>query len=293
MMNQILSILKNVNYIYIGLCFLGLIGSFIYLYVNDKKRFIPISTIVYIVIFVMSFNYFDSLFNSVFSFSYSSIRFYLIILIITNVIGLITVNFEINIFSKIVNYILLISSGVIFVINILLFVNSNISIVDISIDNIIYFIDLDIIIFIGYLMIILSSYIVKNISVEINNYIKRIRYREDKIEIVDDNVIVNNIDVKNDDIVVDSDKFIIDGKDCSFIFNDPNRENVIRNYYILLTNVNARLVNGYTVDENIRINNILNRLNVKDINNLDLININTLSKISIDEYNLLKGYLDS
>ena len=99
---------------------------------------------------------------------------------------------------------------------------------------------------------------------------------------------------KTSDIKLENDNnFIIDGKDCSFIFNDPNKENAMKNYYILLTDVNARLTNGYTLDENIRINNILTKLRVTNINDFNLMNMEVLSKISVDEYNLLKSYIEN
>ena len=295
-MGYLLSFIKNINFVYVILFISLFIASFLYLYINNKKRFITSFIVIYVFFTVMSFSYFNSLFNSVFSYDYSSIRVYLIVLIITNLIAIFTVNFKVNIVNKVFNYILLISSSIIFFINLFIFLAYNFDIVDIDVNRMIFFIDLDIIIFALYIIISCVSYIGRIIYIEVKNYIRRVKY-DNRLsnDLVLDNkeeVVVNN-DIKDSNVIIDNNKFIIDGKDCSFIFNDPNRENVIRNYYILLTDVNARLVNGYTVDENIRIINILNRLNIKDINNVDLMNMEILGKISIDEYNLLKGYLEN
>jgi len=305
-MKQILSIIMNVNYIYLLLVILSFNALFIMLYRNKRKNIIPITTIMYILLFLMTFNYFDSLFNSVLSLSYSSTRVYLLILIITNIITLVTINTKINIFNKILNYILFISSVVIFFINILLLINNNINLINIDILNMIYTIDINIIIFIAYLYITFITYIVKEVIKEIK-YIKK----REKIITVNNNITIDkndsiNFDLKNSNteehkqeelsstsVINDNKKFIIDGKDCSFIFDDPNKENAIKNYYILLTDVNARLVNGYTVDENIKINNILNRLNIKNINNLNLMSMDILSKLNDEEYNLLKNLVDN
>ena len=85
--------------------------------------------------------------------------------------------------------------------------------------------------------------------------------------------------------------FYIDGVDCSIIFDDDNKDNVLKNYYILLNDINAKLTNGYTIREYTKIKNIINKLNIKDLNNINL-DVNKLSKITIDEYNLLKKYLN-
>ena len=300
---KILSTLMNVNGVYIILCIVGFIASFLYLYTKNKRRIIPLFILLYILIIILSFRYFDYVFNSVFRFNYSGVKFYLIVLIITNVIALITINCNVSLLNKIINYVLFITSSILFIINVFLVINSSLNIFDIEINALIYLIDLDIIIFISYLIINCVIYIGKKVGIEIKNYFERLNYkktRENVISYEEESEIQKNkiIDSKNEIvkepiIINENDKFIIDGKDCSFIFNDPNRENVIKNYYILLTDVNARLVNGYTIDENIRIHNILNRLNIKNIHNLDLMNMEILSKMSIEEYNLLKSYLDN
>ena len=91
--------------------------------------------------------------------------------------------------------------------------------------------------------------------------------------------------------MVNKDGFFIDGIDCSVIFEDSDKENIAKNYYILLNDVNAKLTNGYTVSEYTKIKSIMNKLNIKDLNSINL-DINVLNRITIDEYNILKNYLN-
>ena len=107
---------------------------------------------------------------------------------------------------------------------------------------------------------------------------------EESLEISSDRVILSKKE--------EQEGFYIDGVDCSIIFEDNDKTTIIKNYYILLNDINAKLVNGYTLQENIKLKKIINKLNIKDLNNIDL-DINKLSRITIDEYNFLKKYLDN
>lgn len=301
-MKELLGFIMNINHIYLVLVVLAFITSFVFLKVNNKKKLTLLVMLVYMLITLISFNYFDYLFNSFFSFSYSSIKGYLILLIVVNIITLVNVNCRINIVNKIINYMLFIISGVIFLINVFVIINNYFKIFSIEITSILYLINLNFIVFITYLFVNFITYLIYQLIVNIIKHFKKNNHQEDIVTIDDSedvNFLASSVFVEEPELsvkhldFVDSEKFIIDGKDCSFIFNDPNKDNVIKNYYILLTDVNARLVNGYTIDENIKINDILNRLNVKNINNLDLMNMEILSKITIDEFNLLKSYLDN
>ena len=100
--------------------------------------------------------------------------------------------------------------------------------------------------------------------------------------------VINN----NYNYIEHNDTFYIDGIDCSIIFEDTSKETALKNYYILLNDINAKLTNGYTLKENIKLKNIINKLNIKDLNNINL-DVNQLNKITIDEYNLLKRFLNS
>ena len=116
-----------------------------------------------------------------------------------------------------------------------------------------------------------------------------------------DTLEVDNVEV-NDDIGKDTEKrviynenrnsFVIDGIDCSAIFDGSSSDEIMKNYYILLNDVNAKLMNGYTIHEYTRIKSIIDKLNIKDLRMIKL-DINKLSMITYDEYNLLKSYLNS
>lgn len=80
----------------------------------------------------------------------------------------------------------------------------------------------------------------------------------------------------------------INGVECSIIFEDSNQENIVKNYYILQNDIHAKLVNGYTLEENRMLKNICMKLQVGNIGNIDIHNISILNKISVEEYNLLK-----
>ena len=53
------------------------------------------------------------------------------------------------------------------------------------------------------------------------------------------------------------------------------------------------MVNGYTLDENIMLKNICEKLNTNSLLDINLDNFNILNKISIEEYNLLKKIKNS
>jgi hypothetical protein len=87
-------------------------------------------------------------------------------------------------------------------------------------------------------------------------------------------------------------QFSINGVECSIIFEDSIPENIIKNYHILLNDISAKLVNGYTLKENQLLKNICAKLQTNNLNCIDLNNLSILNKISIEEYNLLKQICD-
>ena len=76
--------------------------------------------------------------------------------------------------------------------------------------------------------------------------------------------------------------FYIHGVDCSIIFEDSHQENILKNYQILSNDIHARLVNGYTLDENKMLKNICMKLQVNNLASIDITNVSLLNKISID-----------
>jgi len=87
------------------------------------------------------------------------------------------------------------------------------------------------------------------------------------------------------------DGFYIHGVECSIIFEDSNQENIVKNYYILLQDIKARLVNGYTLEENRMLKGICQKLQVSNLGSVDINNVSLLNKISVDEYMLLRRVL--
>ena len=63
---------------------------------------------------------------------------------------------------------------------------------------------------------------------------------------------------------------------------------IIKNYQILSNNINDKLVNGYTLEENKLLKSICEKLERVDINNIDLDNLSILNKITAEEYTFLK-----
>ena len=60
-----------------------------------------------------------------------------------------------------------------------------------------------------------------------------------------------------------------------------------KNYHILEEDINAKMVNGYTLEENKILKNICMKLQTNNLQQLDLNNISILNKISPEEYNFL------
>ena len=120
-------------------------------------------------------------------------------------------------------------------------------------------------------------------TVEVDN----IEVDDKKLDTVKKEIYSNNTNV-----ISNNGSFIIDGIDCSAIFDGSSHDEIMKNYYILLNDVNAKLINGYTIHEYTKIKSIIDKLNIKDLNKIKL-DINKLSMITYDEYNLLKNYLNS
>lgn len=300
MKQEIINFLSNINIYYVLFSILFLIVTLLFL---SKKKINSILKQMYIILYVslawIGFYYLNDMFNSIFSLKYLSVKLYLILLIIGNIIMLITINKNIKKPYKITNYILFASNIIILIINITIVIANKFNNFIIgSISDAAKLIDINFIIFIIYLNTNCIIYIINHLI----NIIKSNR----KIKVNNENSDNNKetIDKLNEEVKEtvsnkhilskkdDNEGFYIDGVDCSIIFEDNDKDTIIKNYYILLNDVNAKLVNGYTLQENIKIKKIINKLNIKDLNHIDL-DINTLSKITIDEYNLLKKYLQN
>ena len=157
----------------------------------------------------------------------------------------------------------------------------------ININYIIFFLYLDILLYSRLVLFIINKRKKENINVLTGNSYEPFLDNKGDLGLFDNKdinrpVLSNNV----------SDGFVIDGIDCSAIFDIGNKKEILENYYILLNDIDAKLTNGYTIKEYNKIKSIINRLNISDINNINL-DIKKLSLINIDEYNLLKSYLSS
>ncbi len=310
MREQVVNFLNNINLGYLSLVITLFIVSFIFLHNKGiNKFFMELFIIVYVLISWIGFYYLNDIFNLVFDLKYLDVKLYLILLIIGNIIMIANINLKLPIYYKVINYAMFLTNIVMFVANITLIIASKVGAIEISsLANITKFININFIVFVCYLNLLGIVYIGKYLSRKMQFKIKAKEIFEqeslkkdaatdssviDDVSVVETNshVITNDVsnNVSND--LSSKEGFFIDGIDCSAIFDDTDKENIARNYYILLNDVNAKLTNGYTVKEYTKIKNIINKLNIKDLNNVNL-DINVLNHITIDEYNILKSYLN-
>ena len=303
MKQEIINFLDNMNIVYVALSILILIVSLLFLSkkkVNNTLREIYI--ILYVTLAWVGFYFFNDILNSIFDFKFLSVKLYLILLIIGNIIMLININFNIRKVYKIINYMLFTTNLLIFITNIVIIIGNKYNIFVIaSLEDVTTLTDINFIIFISYLIIMCIMYIFLDVLAIVQEKIKILKYdlkekKEKTKKQKELSPVIPKESLSNQNVVYykkdGQDGFFIDGIDCSIIFEDDNKDNIIKNYYILLNDVNAKLINGYTLNEYKKIKNIINKLNIKDLNNIEL-DVNKLSKITIDEYNLLKRYLSS
>lgn len=299
MKQEIINFINQMNISYVALSILFLIASLLFL---KKKNVNDIIAQMIIIILVsvawLGFIYLNDILNTIFALSFLSVKSYLILLIIGNIIMLITINKRILLPYKITNYMMFITNIVIFTINVALIIDNKYNVLNLgTLEDATKLININFIVFIEYLNALLIIYIGKCLIDIISHQRKTKKYNKE-------NNITESIDIEtgiqdNQNIKVvypiqknDQEGFYIDGIDCSIIFEDEDKENIMTNYYILLNDVNAKLINGCTVGEYKKVKNIINKLNIKDLNNINL-DINKLNKITIDEYNLLKRFLDN
>lgn len=309
---QLTQFINNINLYYISLVLTILIASLLFLVPRIKHGItIEFYLIVFTTISWYGFYLFNDILNSIFSLSYLSIKTYLILLIIGNVITIVTLNYKLDITYKIINYLLFTSNILIFITNILLLINSRLNIFsNIDTNIIIKVIDINIIIFLLYIEIIFLTYITKPFINKIKEKIKSKKLEDEQgdyesfqpaTQVVEpsipepiyayhppkENISYNTSTPKEFD---PRDLFYINGVDCSAIFYESDKDTILKNYSILKKDINAKLTNGCTLVEYTKILNIINKLGIKDVNSISL-DLNQLSKINVDEYNLLKKYL--
>lgn len=358
---ELLKYINDVNILLVVLDILFLIISFLFLNKRDvSPRGKDIFVIIYTLINLFLFSYVNSMFQSIFTLKYLSVRTYLIVVLISLFIFLYTFNKKVKLFYRLVNYLMVILISIILLVNIYVIASERLKIYNImDISNSITLMNITFIIFSVYLVIISLGYIgfylydlylikkkneVKEVVLDNNinkkskiklakdkfkNNIKKSDIKKRDIEEITKKKDAQKESIKDDDLnkkelidksknidekmsgvfekndssniineksnSIDSllnykvgDNFYINGVDCSIIFCDSNKENIVKNYDILSRDINAKLVNGYTLKENIMIKDICNKLNVGNLGNVDVNNLSLLNFINVDEYMFLK-----
>ena len=296
-MNTIINFISNINLCLLSMIIVVFILSLLFLFrkkVSDKV--LNIYIIMYVIFSWIVIYYFNDIINSIFSLNYFDIRSYLLLLVIVNIITIININFIKNIYYKVLNYTMFITNVIVLLANIFTLLGSRLGVIKligneisnmININYIIFFLYLDILLYSRLVLFIINKRKKENINVLTGNSYEPFLDNKGDLGLFDNKdinrpVLSNNV----------SDGFVIDGIDCSAIFDIGNKKEILENYYILLNDIDAKLTNGYTIKEYNKIKSIINRLNISDINNINL-DIKKLSLINIDEYNLLKSYLSS
>lgn len=277
--------------------------------VNYKIRYFI--NLIYVIGTILSFNYVNGIFKSIFSLKYLSVKTYLFIIMLTNAIVLFTINKKVKLGYKIANFTLFIVLTIIFGSTLSIVLGNKFDalyVMDIS--NAVNFIDLSLVIFILYIILMTIIYIgyylfnVKDETEEkkpvtskkswefkkISNLINLNKKQKQSSSLKNQNHSPKQNLLTPEELLQYNREngLYINGVECSIIFEDSNQENIVKNYYILQNDIHAKLVNGYTLEENRMLKNICMKLQVGNIGNIDIHNISILNKISVEEYNLLK-----
>ena len=274
-----LNILSNSKIFYLVLIIL--IISIINIILSKKKinsNYKYLINGISLILISLITTYYKDIIDTIFNLKYLSIKLYMIILIIVNIITIYTLNRNINKIYKITNYLLFGIINIILTIILIIVLGINLNLLNNSISTYnILLINSSIIIFTIYLILLSIVYIYK----KINN---------DKEEVILKEEIFEKILSKEELLSINNKElFTINGIECGIIFEDSIPDNIVKNYHILLNNINDKLVNGYTLEENKILKSICTKLDIRNLDNLDLNNLSILNKITPEEYNFLKG----
>ena len=320
-MEIIINFIKEINICYVILNLLLLIDLKFYLQTKSiQKRYKNLILLMALTVSIIFFSYGNGLIISIFDLKYLSVKIYLLSVIATNIITLYTFNKELPLGYSTLNYTLFILIMIIFGSIVAIILGNKFEqfyIMDIS--NAITLIDLSLVSFFLYLIIFSLIYIgdyifrqhslqerkemVKSKNIELAK--KRKSHQEHwqtkilawkekkqakKHETINQKPILSEEELLN---YQDKQRFYINGVDCSIIFEDSKKENIIKNYHILLNDMEAKLVNGYTLKENKLLRSICMKLRISNLNYIDLDNTSLLNRISPEEYNFLKSIMES
>ena len=256
--------------------------------VNSSYRYL-INGIT-LILLALTINNYCSILECVFSLKFLSVKFYIIILIITNVITLITIKKNISNIYKIINYILFGLMTIMLIAILVIIAGVKLEIISSSNNEYtVILLNVSIISFIAYIIVISITYILKSL-----NSIKLKKVIHKKINISKE-VIIEPVEEQTKILspeellsLENKKEFSINEVECSIIFEDSIPENIVKNYHILLNDINDKLVNGYTLEENKLLKSICAKLKTNNLAYIDLNNLSILNKISVEEYNFLK-----
>ncbi len=273
----------NICYLILNLLLLIIIQHQI-----NKKNMNLIQNIIVLAIYIiftfLTCSYLNGVMNNIFKLTYLNVKSYLLLLIITDTIMLYTVNKPVKLGYKIPNYILFISVTAMFIAMLPIVLGNKIKIFYImDIGNAINFMDLSFIVFSLYLITIALVHmgymkIFKTITIP-QKLFSKLPKRKNNTQILTREELLNYDKEK---------ELYINGINVNIIFEDSNKDNIVKNYYLLLKDIDAKLANGYTLEENKLLKNICNKLNVSNLTTIDLNNLKVLDKINSEEYQILK-----
>lgn len=299
----------NINLVY--LCLIILIWIIIMINCNKykwTKKYKIILSSIYLILLIITFPYINGIIINIFKLKYLSVKTYLITLLIVNSCFLFTLNRKLKPIYTILNYLLFIIITIIFGATISIVLGNKLeSLYLMEVSNAINLIDLSIIIFMIYLILISLTYIgyylseygfslkkeeTKEILEEEINPKKKFNLPKVSLPKVSLPKIRKKKKIMTRDELLNFDRnniLYINGIDCNIIFNDSNKDNIYKNYQILNKDIDAKMVNGYTLNENKILRNICLKFGVSNLYSIDINNTNILNMISIEEYTLLKN----
>lgn len=274
-----------------------------------NQKILNLISLGYFLVTIFTFSYFNGVFFQIFQLKYLSVKSYLFVVAVVNFIAFYTMNHKIKVGYSVLNYCLFIMITIIFGAVISIVIGNQFQIFYVmDISNAVNFVDLSLVLFIFYLILFSITFIGYDwftVS-EIQDNSKQFSLR---------NINMPKISIKKrkkkqkkvlkDDVVLEEqgyleailnhqkgEKFYIHDVDCSIIFEDSVEENILKNYSILQKDIHAKLVNGYTLEENKMLRDICMKLNINNLGIIDIDNISLLNRISVEEYNLLKKVFD-
>ena len=295
----------RINLCYVVLCILMIFVGMVYLRdkkVTNRQKLVMLG--IYLLFTTLTFTYFNSIIYNIFKLKFLNVKAYLFLLVISNFIILYTLNKPLHFIYRIINYIYFMILMILFGASLSVVLGDKFhSFYLMDVENAVHFVDLSFVMFLFYLITISFIYIgfsvMKKDDVVIYKdwwFSKACQYLSNKISIRLPHFSLFHVEEDEDSLLTpyeilnwpDQDELYINGVDASIIFEDSNQENIVKNYYILNDDIHAKLMNGYTLDENKLFKSICMKLHVSTLRNIDFHDRDILDMMNMDEYNLLK-----